>query len=57
MNYKRKVHALWMDLERPIDLDGASQVALQVKNLPAVQESKRRGFDPLAVKIPWRRAW
>ena len=38
-------------------LSGASQVALQVKNLPAVQESKRRGFDPLAVKIPWRRAW
>ena len=38
-------------------LSGVSQVAQQVKNLPAMQESKKRGFDPLAVKIPWRRAW
>ena len=28
-----------------------------VKNLPAVQETKRHGIDPWAMKIPWRKAW
>ena len=34
----------------------ASQMALEVKNLPASAEDvKRHGFDPWVVKIPWRR--
>ena len=36
---------------------GASQVALEVKNLPANAGDTRRGFDPLVGKRPWRRAW
>ena len=28
-----------------------------VKNLPAMQEPRRRRFDPWVRKIPWRRAW
>ena len=28
-----------------------------VKNLPAMQESQSRGFNPLVGTIPWRRAW
>ena len=28
-----------------------------VKKLPAKVEVKKRGFDPWAGKIPWRRAW
>ena len=35
----------------------ASQVALVVKNLPAIAvRCKRQGFSPWAGKIPWRRA-
>ena len=35
-----------------------SQVALVVKNLPAVQKIfKRCGLNPWGRKIPWRRAW
>ena len=30
---------------------------LWVKNLPAVQETRRYGFHPWVGKIPWRRAW
>ena len=37
--------------------NGASQVALVVKNLPAMQETRGCGFDPQVGKIPWRRAW
>ena len=42
-----------------IDITGveASQVAQWVKNLPAMQETGLRGFDPWDRKIPWRRAW
>ena len=36
---------------------GASQVAQRVKNLPAVEEMQRLGFDPWVGKISWRRAW
>ena len=35
----------------------ASQVALVVKNPPAMQEIKRHRFNPWVGKIPWRRAW
>ena len=28
-----------------------------VKNLPAVQETQRWGFDPWVRNIPWRRKW
>ena len=28
-----------------------------VKNLPAIQEPRRRGFNPWVRKIPWRREW
>ena len=35
----------------------ASQVALVVKNLPAMQENIRLGFDPWVRKIPWRKEW
>ena len=28
-----------------------------VKNLPAVQETRRLQFDPWVGKIPWRRKW
>ena len=35
----------------------ASQVAWWVKNPPAVQESRRCGFDPWVGKVPWRKAW
>ena len=35
----------------------ASQVAWWVKNPPAVQESRRRGFDPWVGKVSWRKAW
>ena len=35
----------------------ASQVVLAVKNLPAVQETRRLQFDPWVGKIPWRRKW
>ena len=40
-----------------LTLDGASLMAQQVKNLPAVQEIpvKRSQFDPLFGKTPWRR--
>jgi len=34
--------------------DGASQVALVVKNPPV---NARDGFDPWARKIPWSRQW
>ena len=38
--------------------NGASQVALVVKNPPAsARDVKRCGFDPLVRKIPWRRKW
>ena len=56
MNYKREVHALWMDLERPIDLDGASQVAAVVKNPPA-KAGDIRDAGLIRRSIPWRRAW
>ena len=32
-------------------------MAQQIKNLPAMQETKRCRFDPLVGKIPWRRKW
>ena len=32
-------------------------MALVVKNLPAMQENIRLGFDPWVRKIPWRREW
>ena len=28
-----------------------------VKNLPAMQENIRLGFDPWVRKIPWRKEW
>ena len=38
--------------------EGASQVVLVLKNLPASEEDiKRRRFDPWARKITWRRVW
>jgi len=37
---------------------GASQVALVVKNLPAYAGDMRdSGLTPCVRKIPWRRAW
>ena len=37
---------------------GASQVVPVVKNTPAnARRRKKRGFDPWAGKIPWRKAW
>ena len=56
MNYKRIVHALWMDLDRPIDLDAASQVALVVKNPPA-KAGDIRDAGLICRSIPWRREW
>ena len=45
------------DTQHTVD-EGASQVALAVKNLPAnAEDGKRRRFDPWVGKIPWRRAW
>ena len=35
----------------------ASQVALVLKDLPAVRRQKKHGFDPWIQKIPWRRKW
>ena len=35
----------------------ASQVAVVVKNSPAMQETKGRGFHPWIRKIPWMRKW
>ena len=35
----------------------ATAVAQQEKNLPAMQETGRRGFSPCVGKIPWRRKW
>ena len=43
-------HFHFQDVEM---LLGASQVALVVKNPPAM----RRGFNPWVGKIPWRRKW
>ena len=39
-----------------LEWKGLPKVALGVKNLPAIQETRRR-FDPWVGKIPWRRAW
>ena len=39
-----------------LEWKGLPKVALGVKNLPAMQEMRRR-FDPWVGKIPWRRAW
>ena len=36
---------------------GASQVALVVKNPPAIAGNMRHGFNPWVRKIPWRREW
>ena len=37
---------------------GASQVALEVKNLPAnAGRCQRQGFNPWVEEIPWSRAW
>ena len=38
-------------------MEGASQVALVVKNLSANVGDMRPGFDPWVGKIPWRRTW
>ena len=35
----------------------ASQVVLEVKNLPVNAGDVRHRFDPWVGKIPWRRAW
>ena len=42
-----------------LNLPGASQVALVVKNLPANAGDVRdtRGFDPWVRKMLWRRTW
>ena len=41
-----------------VPCDGASQVALVVKNPPASAGGhKTLRFDPWAEKIPWRRVW
>ena len=40
-----------------IGKQGASQVALVVKNPPANAGPERLGFDPWVGEIPWRRAW
>ena len=37
--------------------DGASQVALVVKNLPANAGDTRHKFDSWVRKIPWRTVW
>ena len=37
--------------------EGASQVVLVVKNLPANAGDVIWGFDPWVGKMPWRRAW
>ena len=37
--------------------EGASQVVLVLKNLPASEEDMRHGFDPWVRKLSWRRAW
>ena len=47
-----------MNLIFDIQTHGASQVALEVRNLPAnTGRHKRHEFDPCVGKIPWRRAW
>ena len=38
-------------------MEGASQVALVVKNLSANVGDMRPGVDPWVGKIPWRRTW
>ena len=41
-----------------MNITGASQVALEVKNPSAnVGDLKRGGFHPWVGKIPWRRTW
>ena len=45
-----------MDLERPIDLDGASQVVVVVKNPPA-KAGDIRDTGLTRRSIPWRVAW
>ena len=40
-----------------IYINGASQVVLVVKNLPANAGDKRHEFDLWVRRIPWRRAW
>ena len=35
----------------------ASLVAQTVKDLPAMLQCRRPGFDPWGREIPWRRAW
>ena len=39
----------------PHTMDFPSLMAHQVKNPPAMQETRRCGFDPWVGKIPWRR--
>ena len=42
----------------PIGSDGAFQVLLVVKNLPAnTKKCKECGLNPWVGKIPWRRSW
>ena len=49
--------AICYHFERSINFNGASQVALVVKNLPtSAGDVKRHGFDPWVEKIPWKKA-
>ena len=43
----------WTELNVYMGFSGGSAV----KNLPATQETRRRGFDPWVRKIPHRRKW
>ena len=44
------------DIGKNTEINGASRVALVVKNLP-VSAGDVRLVDPWVGKIPWRRAW
>ena len=55
---ERKTHAHIQKLVHDIKKEKKnSQVALVVKNPPAMQETQEMGFDPWLGKIPWRRKW
>ena len=43
------------ELDDLFSLLGLSGRLNQLKNLPAMQETQRRGFNPYVRKIPWRR--
>ena len=59
--FRPGLHSIWdksvkMGMMPPTLLGGTSQVALVIKNLPAMEEMQGLGFNPWVRQIPWRRA-